>query len=102
MSYLRPAHAEFCHCPHRLEDNAIKGASPSSVIKCCFTSTETVRAIRDGEPRTSTSIFTQLLSSDETGDYLLFIPMGPDPKLLSLSLSLFLIFFKILDKLKIQ
>ena len=34
-------------------------------VQCCFTSTETVRTIRDGdsEPRTSTSTFTQLLSS---------------------------------------
>ena len=31
------------------------------VLKCCFTSTET---IRDGEPRMATSIFTQLLSSE--------------------------------------
>ena len=29
----------------------------------CFTSTETIRLIRDGEPRTATTIFTQLLSS---------------------------------------
>ena len=29
-------------------------------FKCCFTPTETVRTIRDGEPRTSTSSFTQL------------------------------------------
>ena len=33
-------------------------------FKCCFTSTETTRLIRDGEPRTTTSTFTQLLSSD--------------------------------------
>ena len=33
-------------------------------VQCCFTSTETVRTIRDGEPRTSTSTFTQRLSSD--------------------------------------
>ena len=33
-------------------------------IQCCFKSTETVGTIRDGEPRTSTSTFTQLLSSD--------------------------------------
>ena len=32
-------------------------------VQCCRTSTETVRTIRDGEPRTSTSTFTQLLSS---------------------------------------
>ena len=28
----------------------------------CFTSTETVRTIRDGQPRTATSTFTQLLA----------------------------------------
>ena len=28
-----------------------------------FTSTETIRVIRDGEPRTATSTFTQVLSS---------------------------------------
>ena len=32
-------------------------------VLCCFTSTETLRLIRDGEPRTATSIFTHLLSS---------------------------------------
>ena len=33
-------------------------------VQCCFTST--VRTIRDGEPRTATSTFTQLLNSVET------------------------------------
>ena len=32
--------------------------------RCCFTSTETVRTIKDGEPRTSTSTLTQPLSSE--------------------------------------
>ena len=32
-------------------------------VHCCFTSTETTRIIRDGEPRTVTSTFAQLLSS---------------------------------------
>ena len=32
-------------------------------VQCRFTSTETVRTVRDGEPRTSTSTFTQLLTS---------------------------------------
>ena len=32
-------------------------------VQFCFTSTETVRTIRDGEPRTATSTFTQLLNS---------------------------------------
>ena len=34
-------------------------------VQCCFTSTETVRTVRDGEPRTATSTFTQLLSSTD-------------------------------------
>ena len=34
-----------------------------ATIQCCSTSIETVRTIRDREPRTSTSNFTQLLSS---------------------------------------
>ena len=33
-------------------------------VQCCFTSTETTRTIRDKEPRTSTSISTQLLGSE--------------------------------------
>ena len=33
-------------------------------VQCCFTSTETIRTFRDWEPRRSTSIFTQLLSSE--------------------------------------
>ena len=32
-------------------------------VQFCFTSTETVRTIRDGKRRTATSTFTQLLSS---------------------------------------
>ena len=33
-------------------------------VQCCLTSTETIKTIRDEETRTSTSTFTQLLSSD--------------------------------------
>ena len=33
------------------------------LIHCCFTSTETMRFTRDGEPRTATSTFRQLLNS---------------------------------------
>ena len=36
-------------------------------VQCCFTSTETIRAVRDEEPKTATSTFTQLLSSDKQG-----------------------------------
>ena len=32
-------------------------------FKWCFTSTETIRTVMDGDPRTATSTFTQLLSS---------------------------------------
>ena len=33
-------------------------------LQCCFTSTEAVRTINDGEPRTATSTFTQLPNSE--------------------------------------
>ena len=33
-------------------------------VQRCFTATETIRTVRDGEPRTATSTFTQLLSSE--------------------------------------
>ena len=36
----------------------------SDQVQCCFTSTETMRSVRDGEPRTAILTFTQLLSSD--------------------------------------
>ena len=32
-------------------------------VQCCFTSTETIRTVRDGEPRTVSSTFTQPRSS---------------------------------------
>ena len=32
-------------------------------VQCCFTSTETIGTVRDGEPRTATPTLTQLLSS---------------------------------------
>ena len=40
-------------------------------VLCCFTATETVRTIRDEKPRTATSTFTQLLSS-ETASMIVF------------------------------
>ena len=33
-------------------------------VQCCFTSTEAIKTIREGEPRTATSTFTKLLSSE--------------------------------------
>ena len=41
------------------------GQKKRDSVQCCFPSTETIRTIRDGEPRTATSTFTQLLSSRE-------------------------------------
>ena len=38
-------------------------------VQCCFTSTEDVRTVRDGEPRTSTSTLTQLLNSDTPREF---------------------------------
>ena len=39
--------------------------SPGSFVHSCITSKKTTRLIRDGEPRTATSTFTQLLSSEQ-------------------------------------
>ena len=50
------------------------GLSLNSVrVQCCFTSTETVQTIRDGEPRRSSSTFTQLLSSESLNDHALHL-----------------------------
>ena len=38
------------------------------VSACCFTTTETIRLIRDGEPRTATSTFTQFLCAQLIDD----------------------------------
>ena len=40
-----------------------RGKQEQVQVQCCFTSTETTRTVSDGEPRTATSTFTQLLSS---------------------------------------
>ena len=44
--------------------HALRHFNPAVQVQRCFTSTETVRIIRDGEHRTATSTFTLLLSSD--------------------------------------
>ena len=42
-------------------------------VSWCFMSTETIRLIRDGEPRTTTSTFIQLVSSAvSVSQYLFF------------------------------
>ena len=35
-------------------------------VLCCFTSTETIRTVRNGDPRMATSTFTRLLNSGRT------------------------------------
>ena len=42
---------------------------PKWRVQGYFTSTETGQTIRDGEPRMTISTFTQLLSSDQSGEY---------------------------------
>ena len=44
----------------------------TSWVQCCFKSTETLRTTRDREPRTATSTFTQLLSSECSSSKLLY------------------------------
>ena len=68
-SYLGYHHGAFVH--HRKGDNphgaAARGLAKNNIflVQCCFTSTETIRTIRDGESRTATSTFTQLLSFEQ-------------------------------------
>ena len=42
----------------------LRGVLVKDAAECCFTSTETGGLLGTGEPRTATSTFTQLLSSD--------------------------------------
>ena len=44
----------------------LEGLARNQPVQCCFTSTETIRTIRDGEPRVATSTFTQLLNSNQS------------------------------------
>ena len=48
-----------------LRPSTVHRQSPVDLVsKCCFTSTETIRTVRDGEPRAATSTFTQILTSE--------------------------------------
>ena len=63
----KPAHKSTL-CTHKpilcqLYHAADSHQSQAIQAQCCFTSTETIRTIMDGVPRTATSTFTQLLSS---------------------------------------
>ena len=77
------------------------------VVEVCFTSTETVWLIRDGEPRTVTSTFTQLLNSGDGVPlvelmYLVFTRMPGESyrrRLLSLLLSLRDVFRALINSL---
>ena len=60
----RQSMSEFTLGRHALAVWQSDSASPVVQIQCCFTSTETIRSNRDGEPRTATSSFTQVLSSE--------------------------------------
>ena len=58
---------------YRKEEKEEKENGPHTVqVQCCFTSRESLRTIRDGEPKTATSTSTQLLGSfvhDDHKDY---------------------------------
>ena len=60
----------YYHRPPRRKD-VVNGASVQ--VQCCFTSTETIRTIRDREPSgTATSTFTQLNVHIDPTDYYYF------------------------------
>ena len=51
---------QCCSLPWGKGNAPLLHVIPNLLLQCCFTFTETVETIRDGEPRTSTSSFTQL------------------------------------------
>ena len=55
--------ADDVYRPQPLEAMGLPSGRILFLFECCFTFKETVRTVRDGEPRTATSTFTQLLSS---------------------------------------
>ena len=60
------------HVVHLTDGSHSSWALLSLRVQCCCTSTEIVWTIRDGEPRTSTSTFSQLLRSALPASLLLF------------------------------
>ena len=72
--------SEFCRRTHNTRFVA---------VQCCFTSTETIKTIRNGELWTATSTFTQLLSS------VLFVSEGMDFYNGHLSTSIFTFILRI-------
>ena len=62
-------------------------AVAENLSQCCFTSTETIRTIRDGEPWTATSTFTQLLSSVAERLLYAFRPLKFSARLVSVALG---------------
>ena len=58
---------------HRVRTSSCGNPKVGIQVQCCFASTETIRTIREGEPRTATSTFTQLLSSDGSCSMLLYV-----------------------------
>ena len=57
---------------YRLTARPNRLSKPVCPVQCCFMSTETVPTVSDGEPRTSTSTFTQILSSVRLSSFSLF------------------------------
>ena len=56
----------MCTARKRLQRKTVQLSS----VQCCFTSTESIRTVRNGgEPRTATSTFTQLLNSNKRFDF---------------------------------
>ena len=52
--------ADDVYRPQPLEAMGLPSGRILFLFECCFTFKETVRTVRDGEPRTATSTFTQL------------------------------------------
>ena len=61
IRYELPKSEQVCGCGHALHEIGEDTSEQPDIIPAW--STETIRTIRDGEPRTATSTFTQLRSS---------------------------------------
>ena len=91
---MRSAHVQTCRVginrptACRLAVNVSRRAArdtfgqmcPGVRVQCCFTCTETVRLMKDVKPRTATSTFTQLLSSECVRDSRVLYSFLPIPQ----------------------
>ena len=76
MTLTRSSSSKVASRPQRpLLGNIRDGENDDVEVQSCFTSTETIRTIKDGEPCTATSTCTQLLSSEKKKEKMMTLLM---------------------------